>query len=116
MLIHNLTRNVLLAQNARLADTPLKRMKGLLGRRAFSDGEALVIRPCQSVHMLFMPFAIDVIFLDRQKRVVGLCRNLKPFQFSPVFWKSACAIELPAGTIEKTKTAAGDRLDYGLYL
>ena len=108
MVIHNITRNIVLADRASMADTALKRMKGLLGRPCFSPGEALAIIPCQSVHMLFMQFAIDVIFVDRNKHVTGLCLHLKPFQFSPIFWKSACAIELPAGIIERTNTKIGD--------
>ena len=111
MTIRNVTRDTLLAQKAELADTPLKRVKGLLGRNALARGQALVIRPCNSVHMLFMKFAIDVVFVDGQNQVVGLCVNLRPFQLSPIFWKSACAIELPAGTIDWTKTGLGDTIN-----
>ena len=109
MTIRNLTRNKAVADRADRADNPWKRMKGLLGRSQLAPGEALLISPCQSVHMLFMKFVIDVIFLDKQNRVVGLCGGLKPFQFSPVFWKSACAIEAPVGTIVKTHTQLGDQ-------
>ena len=114
MIIRNLTKNALLADKVVIANAPFGRMKGLLGRSVFGPGEALIIAPCQSVHMLFMKFAIDVIFLDRYKRVLGACSNLKPFGFSPVFWKSACAIEVPAGTIEKTNTEIGDDLTWDL--
>src|SRR3989338_5720124 len=110
MTIRNATRNTMIAQEAVKADTFLKRMRGLLGRAFLATGEALVIVPCQSVHMLFMRFAIDVVFLDRNNRVAGLCVGLQPFSFSPVFWKSACAIELPAGTIKKTNTCIGDHI------
>ena len=110
MTIRNLTKNIALADKITVANTPLKRMKGLLGRASFAPGEALIIAPCQSVHMLFMKFPIDVIFLDRDKRAVGLCPELKPFQCSPIFWKSACAIELPAGIIKRTNTQMGDVL------
>ncbi len=94
------------------ADTSLARMKGLLGRHALKQGEGLIIRPCQSVHMFFMRFSIDVIFVDKVNIVVGLCPNLRPFNLSPIFWKSACAIELPAGTIERTSTAVGDQISW----
>ena len=108
MNIYNQTQNILLVDQAMVADNPWKRMKGLLGKKSLSVGQGLIIRPCQSVHMLFMAFAIDVIFLDVNNEVIGLCPRLSPFAFSPVFWKSACAIELPSGTIEKTKTTVGD--------
>ncbi len=72
----------------------------MLGRAALHDGEALVITQCYSIHMFFMRFAIDVVFVDREWCVVGLVRAIKPFAVSPVFWRSATAIELPAGTID----------------
>lgn len=116
MTIRNLSRNKILADNIEKADTPPKRMKGLLGRSGLAAGEGLLISPCQSVHMLFMKFPIDVVFLDRAGLVVGLCVNLQPFQFSPVFWKSACALELAAGTIQSTGTQTGDQTDYGRHV
>ena len=112
MIVHNLTRKTILADKAAIANTPLKRMIGLLGSSVLNPGEALIIVPCQSMHMLFMKFAIDVIFVDAQKRVIGLCADLRPFQFSPIFWKSACAIELPAGTIKQSATQIGDQVQF----
>ena len=106
--VYNQTQNTQIANQVRIADNPWTRMKGLLGQKSLCVGEALIIRPCQSVHMLFMTFAIDVVFLNSQNQVIGLCPRLPPLGFSPVFWKSTCAIELPAGTIEKTKTCAGN--------
>jgi uncharacterized membrane protein (UPF0127 family) len=111
MPIVNTTQKTTLAHVVETASTPLMRMKGLLGRDSMKDGEALVITGCQSIHMLFMKFAIDVVFVDSSNKVVGLTANIKPFELSPVFWKSACAIELPTGTIEKTHTNLGDQLD-----
>ena len=78
----------------------MSRMKGLLGRTALGEGEALVITQCNSIHMFFMRFAIDVIFVDRAWTIVGLVRNIRPFAVSPIFWKAAAAIELPSGIID----------------
>ena len=108
MNIRNTTRNVVLADQVVVADTPAKRMKGLLGRAGLNPGEGLLLSPCQSVHMLFMKFAVDVVFLDKDNRVAGLCENLQPFHFSPIFLESACAVELPAGTIKQSGTQKGD--------
>ena len=111
MSIINFTRQTSLATHTEIADTPLKRLRGLLGRKALPVNHALVIRPCQSIHMFFMRFAIDVIFLDKNQHVIGLCAHIKPFQLSPIFWKSSCAIELSVGTIDKTHTQIGDRIN-----
>ena len=110
MPIVNLTRSTTLANSVEMADTPRKRMRGLLGRESMKEGNSLVITQCQSIHMFFMKFAIDVVFIDGNKKVVGLSKKIKPFMLSPIFWKSACAIELPAGTIESTGTQVGDSI------
>ena len=109
-MIKNLTQQTVLATFVEIADTSFKRMCGLLGRSSMKPTQALVIIPCQSIHMLFMKFAIDVIFIDDKNKVIGLSARIKPFQFSGIFWKSACAIELPSGTIEATKTQIGDSI------
>ena len=108
MTIRNITRNTTIAGAAAAADTPFARMRGLLGRKSLNAGEALLITPCQSIHMLFMTFAIDVAFVDRQGTVVGLCPGIRPFQFSPPFFKARSAIEVPAGAIASSQTQIGD--------
>ena len=109
-MISNLTRNTIIASNIKIAQSPEQRMKGLLGASDFPKGNGLVITHCQSIHMFFMKFPIDVIFCDRQNKVVGLCADIKPFCLSPIFFKASYAIELPAGTINASKTQTGDLL------
>jgi uncharacterized protein len=108
--IINKTKNVSLAEKAALADTILSRLVGLLGRSSILPQEALVITQCRSIHMFFMRFAIDVIFIDKEKRAVGLVKRIKPFCLSPYFFKARAAIELPEGVIENTKTSLGDEI------
>src|SRR5438105_13383785 len=61
-----------------LADTALTRMKGLLGRRDLPSGEGILLKPASSVHMAFMRFPIDAVFLDRDLRVVKIADDLRP--------------------------------------
>jgi uncharacterized membrane protein (UPF0127 family) len=65
-----------------LADNAWTRMRGLLGRKALDDGEGLLIRPSGSIHMLFMRFPIDAVFLDRELRVVKIAPELKPWRMA----------------------------------
>ena len=111
MKIFNRSKNTIIAQNARVADTFWTRLKGLLGSAEIVAGEALVITKCQSIHMFFMRFAIDAIFVGDQDRVVGLVAGIKPFRSSPIFFRSRYVIELKAGTIAVTKTFLGDQLE-----
>ncbi len=108
MIISNVTRQTVIAKDARLADTPLKRLIGLLGKKSLAPNEALIIKPCNSIHMFFMKFPIDVIFLDGENHAVGIVENIKPFQLSPLFWQARLAIELPIGAIKQSATQRGD--------
>jgi uncharacterized membrane protein (UPF0127 family) len=109
-MITNLTRSTTIASHIKIAQNSSQRMKGLLGVTDFPQGEALVITHCQSIHMFFMKFPIDVIFCDRQDKVVGLCIGIKPFYLSPIFFKASYAIELPVGSIAASKTQRGDQI------
>ena len=101
-----------MADHARVADGFVSRMVGLLDRDHLAQGEALVITRCQQIHMFFMRFAIDVIFVDRNDKVVGLVERIRPFTMSRIFWQANRALELPAGCISQTHTALGDQLDF----
>ena len=110
--IVNQTKNTVLAERAVLANTPWSRMRGLLGRASLPLGEGLIICGCKSIHMFFMRFPIDVIFVDRNKRIIGLVQNIPPFALSPLFWKAESAIELPPGSIAKTATSIADQIAF----
>jgi uncharacterized protein len=94
-------------ERCELADTPLKRLKGLLGRSGLDEGDGMLFRPAGSIHMFFMRFAIDAVFCDRDLVVVGVERDLQP-------WKMArrkgakVVIELAAGAAGGVEP--GDRL------
>lgn len=111
MVVINATKNIIISRRASMANTFFSRMSGLLGRPPLQEDEALVITRCRSIHMFFMRYAIDVIFVGRENRVVGLVENIGPFRLSPVFWKAEFVVELMAGTIAVTKTSVGDTLE-----
>ncbi|MDQ3066639.1 MAG: DUF192 domain-containing protein [Actinomycetota bacterium] len=92
-----------------VAARPLPRMRGLLGRPSLPAGEGLLLRPAGSVHTFFMRFPIDVVFLDREYRVVGIEAAVPP-------WRTAgrrgtkAVVELASGECERRGLALGDRL------
>jgi uncharacterized membrane protein (UPF0127 family) len=108
-LVRNITRDVVLADSADLADTSEKRRTGLLKHTELKQGEGLWIAPCESVHSFFMKFTIDVLYLDRGKKVRGLRPQMKPWRMSACL-PAHSVLELPAGTIERTGTQKGDQL------
>lgn len=110
MKIINQTRSSLVADSAVVAKSFFLRAKGLLGKKSFFSGQALIIEHCRAIHMFFMRFSIDVVFTDKNYVVVGVVENIKPFCVSPFFLKAAYAIELPAGTVSRSQTRLGDRI------
>lgn len=103
----NITSGGILAEPLGLALTPWKRMRGLLARPCLKDLEGLLLQPCNSVHMFFMKYAIDVVFLDTQNKVVGLKKGLKPWHIATCFLAHS-TLELVVGQISATKTNLGD--------
>jgi len=102
----------IVCERCTVADSPLLRMRGLLGKRSLDSDEGVLLRPAGSVHTFFMRFAIDVVFLDREGRVVRVAENVRP-------WRTAAArgarsvLELRAGESARRRIAAGDVLQLG---
>ncbi len=108
--VRNQTKDTVLGERIRVAETSLSRIVGLLRDRCLEPGAGLLIFPSQAIHTVAMRFPIDVIFVDRQWRVVHVRPDMVPFRMTGVYWKARCVIELPVGTIAKTSTAVGDQL------
>jgi uncharacterized protein len=96
-------------ERCELAVTAGRRMKGLLGRKELPSGEGLLIRPASSIHMFFMRFPIDAVFLDRELRVVGIAESLQPWRLA---WRRGAhsVLELAAGEAGRRGLQVGDRL------
>ena len=112
----NLTRGTALADELELAESFWAKLLGLMGRAGLREGAGLWLPGSPSIHMLFMRFAIDCVFLGREEAagdrpVVGLRRGLRPWT-GVVWWVRGGkgTIELPVGTIDRSGTAVGDRV------
>jgi uncharacterized membrane protein (UPF0127 family) len=92
-----------------IADGPWLRMKGLLGRSDLPDGEGILLRPASSIHMAFMRFPIDAVFLARDLTVLKVVRDLAPWRMASKR-RAHSVLELPAGTCARSGVREGDRL------
>jgi uncharacterized membrane protein (UPF0127 family) len=108
--VRNLTRDVVLANAAAVAETSQSRRTGLLKHTGLAPGEGLWIVPCESVHSFFMKFTIDVLYLDRKHKVKKVRAAMVPWRASACLTAHS-VLELPAGTIARTGTQAGDQLE-----
>jgi len=108
--VRNQTRKTILAQAADVADTSAKRRTGLLKHARLEAGDGLWIVPCESVHTFFMKFPIDLVYLDKDKKVRKVRKAVPAWRLSACLTAHSI-LELPAGTIEETGTQTGDVLE-----
>ena len=114
----NLTRGTTLATDVEMATSFLARFMGLMGRASLASGRALWL-PDNGIHMFFMRFPIDAVFVgarqaDGAMPILALRANLAPWTgMVPLVRGAAGLLELPAGTIAATRTELGDRISLG---
>jgi hypothetical protein len=111
MKIYHRATGQCLAEDVALANTFLKRLRGLMFRRPLAAAEAIWLRPCNGVHTFWMLFAIDVIFLDQQLRIVKLVENMRPFRVTSPHFAARSVVEMPAHTISRSSLKVGDQLE-----
>ena len=111
MRVFNVTRQTCIATRMEVADSGPKRNKGLLGRESLASGEGLWIVPCEAVHTFAMRFPIDLVYLDRNRRIKNLRNAVPPWRLSGCLTAHSI-IELPSGTIRETQTQRGDTLEF----
>jgi len=109
----NRTRGTLVADNVRVARTHWSRLRGLIGtgHADFPAGQALWVLPCRGVHTCGIRFPLDLIYLDKSNYVIDLRQELPPWSFGPFHFHAASVMELPAGTIRKSRTEIGDKVE-----
>ena len=100
--MRNQTRDTVLGEAIDVADTSEKRRTGLLKHKRLEPGEGLWIIPCESVHTFFMKFPIDLVYLDK-KRKVRKVRNAVPAWRLSACLAAESVLELPAGTARRTR-------------
>jgi len=82
---------------------------GLMFRRTLPDRHGMLIDPCNGIHMLFMRFPIDAVFLDRELRVKKVVEHLRPWRFAASLG-SRSVLEITAGEAARHGLEAGQRL------
>jgi uncharacterized membrane protein (UPF0127 family) len=112
--VHNPSRATTLADRAQIADTSRARKTGLLKHDWLEPGDGLWIKPCEGVHTVGMKFPIDVLFLDKRRKVVKIRAAMPRWRMAACLWAHS-VLELPSGTAAATKTTAGDQLEFEQY-
>ena len=107
--IINQTKGIVVSHRAKAADNFFKRLIGLMFKKSLDKDEALIFKGAPSIHTFFMRFPIDVVFLDREMRVIRICKELKPWR--GVFCKdSFLTLEFPPLKVSEDTLRLGDFL------
>jgi uncharacterized membrane protein (UPF0127 family) len=104
----NSTKGNVVAEDVSVAHSFWSRFCGLMLRKGLADNQALLIEPSGSIHTAFMRFPIDAVFLDREKTVVKVAENVRPYRIS--FSSGHSVLEMVAGCARKAGVERGDRL------
>ena len=116
-LARNVTRERVIAGRLEVAGSLWGKFMGLMGRRSLPDGAGLWLPESNGIHMMFMRFPIDAVFVGRRdadgrRPVVSVHRALRPWVgLVPLVRGAHGVLELPVGTIDASGTVVGDRLE-----
>ena len=92
------------------ADSFFTRLAGLMFYKKLPAATGLLLVPCNSVHMFFMRFAIDVVYLDNNYHIIKIVKNLKPWTGLSMYRKAWATLELAAGEAEYCGLQVGQKL------
>ena len=109
-MIRNLTGNYLIAEKEHFSVKFFERLQGMIGKDFSKDMDCMIFPFCNSIHMFFMARELDVIFLDRENRIVKTL-TAKPWRIYSGGRRTVKVLELPPGTFRKTPCAPGDKLE-----
>lgn len=109
--IFNKTKGVCIVENAQVARTFLQKLVGLMFRDSIAKDEALIFHNVNSIHMFFMRFPIDVVYLDKDNKALKIKHSLKPWRMSSCM-RAKATIELPSRKAQETATEIGDILEF----
>ena len=93
-----------------IADTFLKRFLGLMGRKKIPAGQGLLILPCNSIHMMFMRFSIDAVYVDKNFVVKKIVRKLPAWLGMSICAGAHAVIELAAGEADRLNFRIGSKV------
>lgn len=108
-LISKKDQNVI-CQKVHVAKTIWARTRGLLGTQSLPKRECLWIHKCNSIHTWFMNYPIDVIFVDKELKVIKTYKNLKPWKITFPKFNASSVFEMQAGWLDNNCPQEGEQL------
>ena len=108
--VYNATRECFLSLSVTAADTMFARLRGLIGKLKLKSNEGIWVVPSKAIHTLGVLFPIDLIYLDKDLRVIHVVEHFPCFRIAPLRAQAESVLELPTHTIYSSQTQPGDQL------
>ena len=108
--LQNAETGEILVARLEIARTLWQSAVGLIGRARLAPDAALWLHPCNAIHTFGLRFAIDVLFLDREDRVVRAVSGLRPCRICGPVWEAKSVVELPGGALQRLAVPVGTRV------
>jgi len=112
MKLINKTTNEVISENLMTADSFFKRLKGLMFTKELPEQDALHIIPCNEIHMFFMNYSIDVLYLDKDRKIVHMDEGMEPGEIGKKVKNAVSVVELPNGRIKTKSLEIGQVLEF----
>ncbi len=92
-------KETILCEELKIADDFFSRLIGLMFKNKMVGFDGLLIKQCNSIHTFFMRYALDIVFLNKEMKVVKVIENIKPWRMTLMYFKSSQVLELKGGTL-----------------
>ena len=112
LILKNNTENNIIAENIIVADSFLKRLKGLMFTKQLSSQSGMLIHPCNSIHTYFMNYTIDVLYLDINNIIIAIDEDMKPGKVGRIVKSATTVVELNSGKVKETNTKVGQAVEF----
>lgn len=99
----------------KIANNFFERLIGLIGKKNLQSNTGLLIAPCNSIHMFFMKFSIDAIYIDKNFVIKKIVRNLKTWTGISICLSAWGVVEVAAGEAERLNLKVGEKLEVEIY-
>lgn len=91
--------NKVLSTDILMAESLISRLIGLMFKQRLEGADGLLIDPCRSIHTFFMRYSLDIVFINKDNKIVKIIRDMKPWRVTWIYFRASKTLELPAGNL-----------------
>jgi uncharacterized membrane protein (UPF0127 family) len=104
--------NMKIVENVIVADCFFKRLRGLMFTKELPPESAMLIHPCSSIHTFFMNYTIDVLYLDKNYKILAIDEEMKPGRIGKIRNNAVAVVELSKGKVKEKDIKVGQAVEF----